>query len=407
MDLLLSHRGHASGEALQQACLPPLTHTDGEGNVTHWHYPGQKRLHHFTEPENSVLTVAYSPDGSHFATAGRDRMVRVYDESTKEPLATMGSTVLAASAGHSNRIFASCWVPGDAHTLLTGGWDNTVRIWDTRSGKAEGKMFGPHIAGDALDVRGSRVLAGSWRPEDPLEVWDLGARKRLATCDFNGSATASDAHSTLGKYQSRAPNGLVYGAAFSSDAEGAFIVAGGSGSNCVKVFDGAEGSGHPLVGAILGLPGSVFAVATEGNLIAVAGAFESIYLYTIEMGARPIPSILHEGGVPEGSHTPLPPSSLTPHHAAAMAGAADSTAPVSAAAAAGASDGMADRAMAALAGGHMDDGDDEEDQGDDGGVAESKAGDDYGTRSSIVGGSGLAAVRARRASAQGEGKEGV
>ena len=44
------------------------------------------------------------------------------------------------------------------------------QIWDVRVGHAVRSFFGPHIAGDAVDVLGGVVLTGSWRPEAPLEV---------------------------------------------------------------------------------------------------------------------------------------------------------------------------------------------------------------------------------------------
>eukprot|EP00667_Euglena_gracilis_P022427 EG_transcript_24986 len=38
------------------------------------------------EPDNEVLTVDCSPDGTHFASAGSDRIVRVYDTATAQLL---------------------------------------------------------------------------------------------------------------------------------------------------------------------------------------------------------------------------------------------------------------------------------------------------------------------------------
>ena len=56
--------------------------------------------------------------------------------------------------------------------LLSGGWDNTVQVWDTRIGASVRSLFGAHLCGDALQVSpdGRLALTGSWRPDDALQV---------------------------------------------------------------------------------------------------------------------------------------------------------------------------------------------------------------------------------------------
>ncbi|RHY34961.1 hypothetical protein DYB32_000530 [Aphanomyces invadans] len=92
------------------------------------------------------------------------------------------------TAGHSNRVFSVKFHPLDENTIISGGWDNTIQIWDTRVGHSVRGIYGPHIAGaahvqitnlpDGLDLTGdaidinakNEILTGSWRPENPLEV---------------------------------------------------------------------------------------------------------------------------------------------------------------------------------------------------------------------------------------------
>jgi len=360
------------------------------------------------EKDNSILTVAYNSSGSQFATAGRDRFVRVYDENTKQLQQTMGSSILDAAAGHANRVFSSCYDPEDPNTLLTGGWDNTVHIWDLRTGRSQRKLFGPHIAGDALHVHNGRVLTGSWRPEDPLQTWDLASGKLLCSAQYNPGAGKAGLPS-LDTYTSHNAPGLIYGATFNTD--GTFAVAGGSGNNSVKVFDTTADDRMPLIGAILGLPGAVFAVAAHDSMVAVAGAFDQVYVYEVVASASSVASVVHEGFQPGDS-----PTARTPYHSGA-AGFSDSKEPYdgAAAAAAAASSNVADRVMASLhtVTLHEDDAAGEDSADSMGGETpvatptEGKAEEDFGTRSGIVGGSALAAVRARRSSAPGaeEGKE--
>lgn len=75
------------------------------------------------------------------------------------------------TAGHSNRVFSVKFFPEDDNTIVSGGWDNTLQIWDIRVGHSVRGIYGPHVAGDAVDINNrNEILTGSWRPESPLEV---------------------------------------------------------------------------------------------------------------------------------------------------------------------------------------------------------------------------------------------
>ncbi len=84
------------------------------------------------------------------------------------------------TSGHSNRIFSVKFKADDPNLVLSGGWDNTVQIWDLRTGHSVRSIYGPHICGDALDVNAQgHILTGSWRPERALQVWDLGSGRPM------------------------------------------------------------------------------------------------------------------------------------------------------------------------------------------------------------------------------------
>ena len=51
--------------------------------------------------------------------------------------------------GHSNRIFSVKFI--DDNTIVSGGWDSVIHLWDIRQGKSVKSVFGPHVAGDSID----------------------------------------------------------------------------------------------------------------------------------------------------------------------------------------------------------------------------------------------------------------
>lgn len=63
--------------------------------------------------------------------------MRVYDEATKALSGSLKSGMgygRDVTSGHSNRIFSVKYHPAEPHTILSGGWDNTIQVWDTRAG---------------------------------------------------------------------------------------------------------------------------------------------------------------------------------------------------------------------------------------------------------------------------------
>ena len=85
---------------------------------------GERRCESLQAGEEEVICVAYSPDGSTFASGSRDGSLHLWDTVTGAH---------RALGGHSH------WVTGVAYssdglTLVSGGWDSTIRLWDVRTG---------------------------------------------------------------------------------------------------------------------------------------------------------------------------------------------------------------------------------------------------------------------------------
>ncbi len=49
------------------------------------------------------------------------------------------------NVGHDNRVFSIKFI--DETTLISGGWDAVVHIWDIREGKSIRHFYGPNISG--------------------------------------------------------------------------------------------------------------------------------------------------------------------------------------------------------------------------------------------------------------------
>ncbi|VDO56802.1 unnamed protein product [Schistosoma margrebowiei] len=137
-----------------------LSQKDVSGHARLWHYTGamnsSRLLATITEERisnpsdapvrtnaenvmNQILSCSCSYDGKRFVTGGVDCHLRVYDMKSRRRLWMCSSSFTKEKMdGHVMRICAVKYHPRGAvyedyvHIFITGGWDDTIQIWDDR-----------------------------------------------------------------------------------------------------------------------------------------------------------------------------------------------------------------------------------------------------------------------------------
>mmetsp|Transcript_39131 Transcript_39131/g.45499 ORF Transcript_39131/g.45499 Transcript_39131/m.45499 type:complete len:419 (+) Transcript_39131:25-1281(+) len=241
-----------------------LLTANADGVITHWNIHDAKMMSQFKETENQVLALDFNKDGSLFATAGKDQKIRIYCEETHK-VTTELHRGFSGYPGHSNRIFSLKFVEEDPNLLISGGWDRSVHIWDLRTAKSTGSIFGPAISGDSIDCKNDTILTGSWRNFDQLQIWDMKSRKLIKNVDW--------------EYGFKTESAYVYSAQFSKSGT-QFIIAGTSTRNEVRVFD--EAADYQPCGKVK-FEKSIYSVdfAHTRKMFAFCGGDGEAYIYKI------------------------------------------------------------------------------------------------------------------------------
>ena len=196
---------------------------NANGSVSHWHTTSGKCLHTQYDEFNKLLTCDYNNDGSMYAVGGSDCVVYGYDEQTRKEIFKLEGG--EGAPGHSNRIFCVKFDVNDPNMIMSGGWDSSVLVWDIRAPQHPIKIIpGPYICGDAIDLSNGVIMSGSYRDNKQLQMWE-----------YEDGAHFTDLNWDEGLPSEKAC--MLYCLQFEKN-NGDIVIAGGAGSNEVKVFDG-------------------------------------------------------------------------------------------------------------------------------------------------------------------------
>ncbi|HAJ64819.1 MAG TPA: hypothetical protein DCP31_40910, partial [Cyanobacteria bacterium UBA8543] len=190
-----------------------------DGTARLWNLSG-KQLVEFKGHPGAVLSVSLSPDGQHLATAGEQGTIRLWDlsgkllvEFKKQPglvksvsfspngqlLATAGEPgkvrlwnlkgrLLQEFPGYWQqcrlinrpqcRIMSASFSPNGQH-LVTGGYDNTVRLWSLK-GTLVKRFDSPHgaVLSVSFSHNGERIATTG--EDGTTRLWDINQSKELA-----------------------------------------------------------------------------------------------------------------------------------------------------------------------------------------------------------------------------------
>ncbi|MDV3000180.1 MAG: hypothetical protein N5P05_001786 [Chroococcopsis gigantea SAG 12.99] len=214
-DLKLILRGHA--RSVTCVCLSP----DGvygvsgseDRSIKLWDISGGKVVKTFTGHTHNVTSVVFTADGGGLISGSWDKTVKVWDiNSTDVRYSLTGHRLQVNSVSCRGEWFASggsdrltyiwrlssasppqLWRTLKEHTwgitaldfsadgriLATGSADNTIKLWDVKSGGLLHTFSGHSWLVSSLTFTEKYLISGSW--DKTVKVWDVSEHVLLAT----------------------------------------------------------------------------------------------------------------------------------------------------------------------------------------------------------------------------------
>jgi len=208
------------------------------------------RIHVFDTEGNSQRTLqghimgvwAMIPWGDTLVSGGCDRDVRVWDLRTGACQHTL--------RGHTSTV--RCLKMADENTAISGSRDTTLRIWDIRTGLCRNVLVGHQSSVRCLEIKGDIVVSGSY--DTFARVWSISEGRCLQILE--------------GHYSQ------IYAIAF----DGKRVVTGSLDTN-VRIWDALSGQ---CLAVLHGHTSLVGQLQMRGDILVTGGSDGSVRVWSLE-----------------------------------------------------------------------------------------------------------------------------
>ncbi|CAK73532.1 unnamed protein product, partial (macronuclear) [Paramecium tetraurelia] len=172
-------------------------------------------LHSLIGHSSAVASVNFSPDGTILASGSYDNSIRLWDVKTGQQKAKLD--------GHSNYVMSVNFSP-DSTTLASGSYDNSIRLWDVKTGQQKAKLDGHsnYVMSVNFSPDGTTLASGSY--DKSIHLWDVKTGQQKAKFDGHSNT--------------------VYSVNFSPDGT---TLASGSYDNSIRLWDVKTGQQKPIL----------------------------------------------------------------------------------------------------------------------------------------------------------------
>jgi len=224
---------------------------DGDPTVRLWDAASREALETFPDHEAEIGSVAFSPDGALLASGGKDGKVQLRGVGPGYPE--------RGAIDHGDEVWSVAFSP-NSELLVTAGNNQTIRFWDTRTGKKARAPFESHrgaLWSVAFNRKGTLLASGS--ADGAVSLWDLDKPERSPKV-------------------LRGHGDEIWSVAFSPD--GRFLVAGGA-AKVVRVWNIRTGEEVRSFSTNYAYAGLSVAFSPDGTILAAGSANKTVRLWNV------------------------------------------------------------------------------------------------------------------------------
>ncbi len=130
-----------------------------------------------------IFSVVYSPDGKTIATRGSDNTIELWNARTGKHLKSLSGHEKPNTLyeGHPDVTISSFAFSPDSKTIVSGGGDKTVRLWNTRTGGNIETLTGhtEAVSAVAYSPDGGTIVSAS--RDKTVRIWDANTGENIKT----------------------------------------------------------------------------------------------------------------------------------------------------------------------------------------------------------------------------------